>query len=244
MADAGEARAEYQYRVIRDLPCKRVQVDKIWSFVYAKEKNAPLDKKVAGEAGDIWTWTAIDTDTKLVPSWYVGKRDAEAARVFVGDLAARLANRVQLTRDGHRPYLEAVEGAFGADMDYGMLVKVYGQAPEGQRRYSPPVCIGAHRGRVTGSPDPKHLSTSFVERQNLTMRMSMPRFTRLTNAFGKKLANHVHAIAIYFMHCDFVRIYQSLRVTPAMAAGVTGRLWEVTDAIQIVEEWEIAQATY
>lgn len=226
---------------MRELPCKRVEVDEIWSFVYAKEKNAPKAKKAAGEAGDIWTWTAIDAETKLVPSWYVGERDAAAARLFLGDLAGRMADRIQLTSDGFLPYLNAVEDTFGADIDYATLVKAYGPPIEGRRRYSPPVCKGARREWVEGDPDIKHVSTSYVERQNLTMRMSMRRFTRLTNAFSKKVANHIHAIAIYFMHYNFVRIHQTTRVTPAMAAGVTNKLWDMLDVVKVVEEWEASR---
>jgi IS1 family transposase len=177
-------------------------------------------------AGDIWTWVGIDADTKLVASWYVGGRDSQAAMTFMDDLAPRLANRVQLTSDGHRPYLEAVEGAFGGDIDYAVLVKIYGAAPEGQRRYSPAICTGAIKTRIEGNPDPKHVSTSYVERQNLNIRMGNRRMTRLTNAFSKKAENHAHMMAIYFMHYNFVRIHQTLRVTPAMAAGVTPKLRE------------------
>ena len=234
--DAGEACLAYQDRVFHNLPCKRVQVDEIWSFVYAKQKNVPEHKR--GEAGDIWTWTAICADTKLVPSWLVGSRDTECATRFICDLSKRLANRVQLTSDGHRPYLEAVEAGFGADVDYAMLVKIYGQPVEGQKRYSPPQIIGARSFCCAGKPDPKHISTSYAERNNLNMRMGMRRFTRLTNAFSKKVENHIHAIAIYFMHYNFVRIHQSLRMTPAMAAGVTDRLWEMADIVRIVDEWE------
>lgn len=242
LVDAGEAFSAYQDKALRNLPCKRVQVDEVWSFVYAKEKNAPEHKRIAGEAGDIWTWTAICADTKLVPSWYVGERDSEAAMTFMDDLAKRLANRVQLTSDGHKPYLEAVEGAFGGDIDYAMLIKMYGEAPEGQRRYSPAVCIGARKTRVEGNPDPKHVSTSYAERQNLSMRMGMRRFTRLTNAFSKKVENRAHAIAVYFMHYNFVRIHSSLRVTPAMAAGASDKLWSLADMVRVVDEWEQAKS--
>jgi IS1 family transposase len=237
LVDAGEAFSAYQDKALRNLPCKRLQLDEIWSFVYAKEKNASAEMKAAGEAGDIWTWTALDVDTKLIASWFVGSRDGGAATHFVCDLAERLANRVQITTDGHKAYLEAVEAGFGADVDYAMLVKIYGEAPEGQRRYSPAVCTGARKTRVEGDPDPKHVSTSYAERQNLSMRMGMRRFTRLTNAFSKKVENHAHAIAIYFMHYNFVRIHQTLRVTPAMAAGVSDRLWSLTDMVGVIDEW-------
>ena len=242
LEDAGQAFSEYQDRVLVDLPCKRIQVDEAWAFCYAKQKNVPTAKAAPEGAGDIWTWVGLDADTKLVASWHVGARDSEAAMTFIDDLAPRLASRVQLTSDGHKPYLEAIEGAFGADIDYAMLVKVYGAAPEGQRRYSPAICTGAHKRRVEGSPDPKHVSTSFVERNNLSMRMGNRRMTRLTNAFSKKAENHAHMMAIYFMHYNFVRIHQTLRVTPAMAAGVTPKLWEMSDLVKVLEDWEASQA--
>jgi len=245
LADAGRACSEYQDQALRDLPCKRLQLDEIWSFVYAKQKNAPADKKAAGEAGDLWTWTwtwtCLCADTKLMVSWLVGSRDTDTAKAFVCDVAHRLRNRVQVTSDGHRPYLEAVETAFGADVDYAQLVKIYGQTAESQRRYSPPQIIGTETFCCTGNPDPKHVFTSYVERSNLTMRMHMRRFTRLTNAFSKKVENHAHAVALNFMYYNFVRIHSSLRVTPAMAAGVTDRLWEIKDIVRVVDEWEIAQ---
>lgn len=214
-----------------------VQVDEAWAFCYAKQKNVATAKAAPEGAGDIWTWVGIDADTKLVASWYVGGRDSEAAMMFMDDLAPRLASRVQLTSDGHKPYLEAIEGAFGADIDYAMLVKVYGAAPEGQRRYSPAICTGARKHRIEGNPDPKHVSTSFVERQNLNIRMGNRRVTRLTNAFSKKAENHAHMMAIYFMHYNFVRLHQTLKVTPAMA-GVTPKLWEMSDMVKVLEEWE------
>jgi IS1 family transposase len=241
LEDAGQAFSEYQDRVLMNLPCKRVQVDEAWSFCYAKQKNVPTAKKAPEGAGDIWTWVGLDADTKLAASFYVGGRDSEAAMTFMDDLAKRLANRVQLTSDSHRPYLEAVEGAFGGDIDYATLVKIYGAAPEGQRRYSPAICTGAHKHRIEGNPDPKHVSTSFVERQNLSMRMGNRRMTRLTNAFSKKAENHMHMMAIYFMHYNFVRIHQTLKVTPAMAAGVTKRLWEMSDIVDVLEAWETAK---
>jgi IS1 family transposase len=238
LADAGMAFAAYQDRVLVNLPCKRIQVDEIWAFCYAKEKNVPTAKTAPEQAGDLWTWTAIDADTKLVPSWLIGGRDSEYAMAFMNDLAKRLSGRVQLTSDGHRAYLEAVEGAFGSDIDYAMLVKVYGASPEGQKRYSPAECIGAVKHRVEGNPDPKYVSTSYAERQNLNMRMGMRRFTRLTNAFSKKAENHAHAVAIYFMHYNFVRIHQTLKISPAMAAGVTDKLWEMSDMVKVLEDWE------
>ena len=241
LEDAGEAFSEYQDRTLMNLPCKRLQVDEAWAFCYAKQKNVPTAKAAPEGAGDIWTWVGLDAQSKLAVSWYVGGRDSDAAIIFMDDLAKRLANRVQLTSDGHKAYLEAVEGAFGSDIDYAMLVKVYGPAPEGQRRYSPAECIGAVKHRVEGNPDPKHVSTSFSERQNLSMRMGNRRMTRLTNAFSKKAENHAHMMAIYFMHYNFVRIHQTLKVTPAMAAGVTSKLWEMTDMVKVLEDWEVAR---
>jgi IS1 family transposase len=239
LVDAGKACSEYQDRVLRNLPCKRLQVDEIWSFVYAKEKAVKTAKAAPEGAGDAWTWTAICADTKLMPSWFIGSRDSEAALIFMDDLAKRLAGRVQLTSDGHRPYVEAVEDAFGIDIDFAQLVKIYGPAPsEGTRRYSAPECLGARRHPITGSPDPKHISTSYVERNNLTIRMHSRRYTRLTNAFSKKVENHTHAFALHAMYYNFVRIHKTLRITPAMAAKVTDRLWEMSDIVKVVEEWE------
>jgi IS1 family transposase len=240
--DAGKAASWYQDRVFRNLTCKRVQVDEIWNFVYAKQKNVPTAKTAPADAGDVWTWTAIDADTKLMPSWFVGGRDSDSAIVFMDDLRSRLANRVQLTSDGHRSYLEAVEGAFGGDVDYAQLVKLYGSTSEsGKGRYSPAECIGARKQRIEGNPDPKHVCTSFSERSNLTMRMHMRRFTRLTNAFSKTVENHTHAVALHMMYYNFVRIHQTLRTTPAMAAGVTKRLWEMTDVVNVLETWETSK---
>src|SRR3954447_4538315 len=236
LVDAGRVCSEYQDRILRNLPSAELQLDEIWAFCYAKQKNVPTAKAAPEGAGDIWTWTAICADTKLIPSWYVGARDGEAAKAFVADLASRLAGRVQITSDGHKPYLEAVEEAFGADADYAMLVKHYGEAPEAEKRYSPPVCIGCTRALVTGGPDPEHVSTSYVERQNLTMRMHMRRFTRLTNAFSKKVENHEASVALHFIHYNFVRIHTTLRVTPAMAAGVSDRLWEMEDVAALIGE--------
>jgi len=238
LEDAGEAFSEYQDRTLMNLACKRIQVDEAWAFCYAKQKNVPTAKAAPEGAGDIWTWVGLDAQSKLAVSWYVGGRDSDAAIIFMDDLAKRLANRVQLTSDGHKAYLEAVEGAFGSDIDYAMLVKVYGPALEGQRRYSPAECIGAVKHRVEGNPDPKYVSTSFSERQNLSMRMGNRRMTRLTNAFSKKAANHTHMMAIYFMHYNFVRIHQTLKITPAMAAGITCKLWEMVDMVKVLEDWE------
>jgi IS1 family transposase len=238
MVDAGQAADWYQDRVFQNLTCKRVQVDEIWAFVYAKQKNVPLAKKAPPQADDVWTWTAIDADTKLIPSWYVGRWDSDAAMIFMEDLASRLANRVQLTSDGHKAYLEAVEGAFGADIDYAMLVKIYGPSGEGEKRYSPAECIGAVKHRMEGNPDPKHVSTSFAEQSNLNIRMHTRRFTRLTNAFSKKVENHAHAVALFALYYNFVRIHKTLKVTPAMAAKVTERLWEIGDIVDVLEAWE------
>jgi IS1 family transposase len=237
LEDAGRVCSEYQDKVMRELPCKRVQVDEIWSFIQAKEKNVPAGKKGLG-IGDVWTWTALDAETKLIPSWFVGSRDADHARYFISDLASRMGNRIQLTSDGHKPYLNAVKAAFGRNVDYAQLVKIYGkpsQSPEAHRRYSPTPCIGATRQPEIGNPDPAHISTSYAERQNLNIRMGVRRFTRLTNAFSKKMENHVHALSIYFMHHNFIRIQPKLRVTPAMAAKVTDKLWSMDDVVALVE---------
>jgi IS1 family transposase len=234
--DTARACLDYQDKTLRNLPCKRLQLDELWSFVYSKQKNVPLKKK--GEAGDCWTWVAIDADTKLVPSWRIGDRDIPTATAFVTDLASRLKNRVQITTDGHRPYLEAIEDVFGTEVDYAMLVKIYGKEPGGEKRYSPPECIGARKAPIAGSPDVKHVSTSFVERQNLTLRMSVRRFTRLTNAFSKKIENHALSVALHYMNYNFCRIHKTLRVTPAMAAGVTDKLWEISDIVRVLEDWE------
>src|SRR5712692_9652710 len=231
LVDVGIACSDYQDKALRNLKCKRVQVDEIWSFCYSKQKNVPDDKRGILGYGDVYTWVAIDADSKLVPSWLTGKRDAEYATIFIDDLASRLANRVQLTSDGHKAYLSAVESAFGSNVDYSMLIKLYG-APQGgqqERRYSPGECCGTIKGTVCGTPDPTHVSTSFVERQNLSMRMGMRRFTRLTNGFSKKIENHEYALAIYYMYYNFGRIHKSLRVSPAMEAGVADHLWTLEE---------------
>ena len=239
MIEAGEACAVYQDHALRDLPCRRVQVDEIWSFIYAKQKNVARAKSAPPEAGDVWTWTAICADTKLVPSWRIGDRSGNTAIDFMDDLRARLANRVQLTSDGHKAYLEAVEGAFGGDVDYAQLVKLYGSegGVSSSKRYSPAECTGTRKRRVEGNPDMAHVSTSYVERNNLTMRMSIRRFTRLTNAFSKKIKNHVHSVALHFMHYNFCRQHKSLGgISPAMAAGVTDRLWDIEDIVRLIDE--------
>ena len=239
MIDAGKACAAYHDVNVRDVKAKRVQVDEIWSFTYAKQKNVPSAKAAPDGAGDTWTWTALDADSKLIVSYFIGGRDGECAMWFVDDLRSRLANRVQLTSDGHKAYLEAVEGAFGGDIDYAILHKVYGTSPDSAKgKYSPAECIGTQKHRIEGDPDPQHISTSFVERSNLTMRMHMRRFTRLTNAFSKKVENHVYAVALHMMYYNFVRLHSKLRTSPAMAAGVSNRLWEIGDIVELVEAKE------
>lgn len=237
LTDLGAACSEYQRRTLVDLHSKRIQCDEIWSFCYAKEKNVPEHMKGKPGVGDVWTWTAMDADSKLVISWLVGERDAGYAAEFINDLAARLATRVQLTTDGLKVYLEAIEGAFGADVDYAQLVKLFGEAPEQQqqKRYSPPQCTGCQKHRIEGYPDPRHVSTSFVERQNLTMRMSMRRFTRLTNAFSKKVENLEAAVALHFMWYNFGRIHQTLRVTPAMQAGIADHVWTIEEIVGLLD---------
>lgn len=242
LVDAGKACAAYHDANVRNVKAARVQVDEIWSFIYAKQENVASAKEAPEGAGDTWTWTALDADSKLVVSYLVGGRDAEYAMWFMDDLAARLANRVQLTSDGHRAYLEAVEGAFGCDVDYAQLVKMYGATIGAPSRYSPADCTGSKKIRREGNPDIAHVSTSYVERQNLTIAMHMRRFTRLTNAFSKKVENHAHAVALHMAYYNFVRIHTTLRVTPAMAAGVTDRLWEIADIAKLVEDAEAAPA--
>lgn len=238
LADVGKACSTYHDEHVRNVKAERVQVDEIWSFCYAKQKNVESAKNAPDGAGDVWTWTAMDSGSKFVISWLVGGRDGEYALAFMDDLRQRLANRVQLTSDGHKAYLDAVEEAFGADIDYAQLIKMYGE-PTGEkgheRKYSPSECTGTKKQHVMGSPDKKHISTSHVERQNLTMRMCMRRFTRLTNAFSKKIENHEASVALHFMYYNFCRIHQTLRVTPAMAAGVTDRLWDVQDLAELLD---------
>jgi IS1 family transposase len=229
LVDVGQTASEFQDRTFVNLPCKRVQVDEIWAFVGAKAKNATDEQKDKG-FGDAWTWTAICADTKIIPSWYVGSRDAEAGRIFISDLAGRMGNRIQLTSDGHKVYVSAVEHAFDWAVDYAMLVKQYGPTQEGpQRRYSPAECLGTTTKIVSGQPDKKHISTSYAERSNLTLRMGCRRFTRLTNAFSKKIENHAHAIALHMMYYNFGRIHKTLRVTPAMQAGVADHVWSLEE---------------
>jgi IS1 family transposase len=241
LAEVGTACAKYQDRTIRNLSTKRVQADEIWSFIAAKEKNVTTDvRERVPKAGDVWTWTAMDADTKLMISWLVGARNTVAARALMLDLSSRLTNRVQLTTDNYTLYLGAVDDAFMSDVDYAQVHKIYNANTTG--RYSPAVCIGCKMVEICGTPDPKHISTSFVERQNLTMRMSMRRFTRLTNAFSKKFANHCHSVALFYMHYNFARIHQSLRVTPAMEAGIAQSVWSISDIVALADEPSIARA--
>ena len=234
LVDIGTVCAEYQDKTLRNLSCRRIECDEIWSFCYAKKKNVSPEKQGILGYGDVWTFLAIDADTKLIPCWLVGRRDLETATEFMNDLASRLKNRVMLTTDGLKAYLEAVEGAFGADIDYAQLIKIYGHSQD-EIRYSPAECTGTRTEVITGDPFPPMISTSYVERQNLTMRMNMRRFTRLTNAFSKKLENHMHAIALNNMYYNFVRIHQTLRCTPAMEAGVTNKLWSLGDVVALLD---------
>jgi IS1 family transposase len=240
LVDAGHACAAYHDKHVRNVLARKIQCDEIWSFCYAKQRNAATAKGVIDSAGDVWTWTGIDAESKLIVSWTVGSRDADTARMLMDDLRARLALRVQLTTDGYRAYLQAVREAFGDDIDYAMLVKLYGVSPESAKgRYSPSRFIGAIRGTIEGEPDPKHISTSYVERQNLTMRMQMRRYTRLTNGFSKKWENHVHMVALYTVWYNYVRIHKTHRLTPAMSAGLSDRLWSMEDIVTLVENAEV-----
>ena len=236
LRDLGCAAASYHDQYVRNLRVRRVQADEIWAFVYGKDKNLTMEQVQAG-AGSVWTWTAIDTDTKLIISYTLGDRGADTAQAFMQDVASRISNRIQLTTDGHRVYADAVEDAFGSGIDYAMLVKIYGASGDNpESRYSPATCIGCRTGILAGNPDPKYIGTSFVERQNLSMRMGMRRFTRLTNAFSKKLENHGHAVALYFMHYNFCRVHKSPRVTPAMEAGLTSHIWSIEELIATLKE--------
>ena len=236
LIDAGKVCADLHDEMVQGVTASRIQCDEIWSFTYAKQKNVAAAKAAPQEAGDAWTWAALDSHSKLIVSWLVGGRDSEYAIAFMDDLRSRLANRVQLTTDGHKAYLEAVEDAFGGDVDYAQLIKLYGEAPEAQKRYSPAACVGARKRRVEGNPDPKAVSTSHVERQNLTMRMHMRRFTRLTNAFSKKFENHMQMVALYTVWYNFIRIHKTLRVTPAMEAGLSDTVWDREDLVRIMDE--------
>jgi IS1 family transposase len=237
VVDLGKACAAYQDRTLRNLTCKKIQCDEIWSFCYAKEKNVPEDMKGKLGFGDVWTWTAIDADTKLIAAYLVGGRSASYAKKFIDDLASRLAHKVQLTTDGHKAYLKAVESAFGGEVDYAILDKIY-NAPSGNGvlRYSPAECCGIRKRKISGNPDITQVSTSYVERQNLTMRMSMRRMTRLTNGFSKKLENQAHAVALNFMHYNFARIHQTLRVTPAMEAGIADHVWSLEEIAALLDQ--------
>jgi IS1 family transposase len=235
LVELGAACSAYQDKIFRNLKCQRIQCDEIWSFIGCKQKNVTPKNQTSGW-GDIWTWVGMDAQTKLVPCWFVGTRDGGAAYHFIHDLAGRLAHRVQLTTDGHKPYLAAVEDAFGADIDYATLVKIYGPVVDnGEVRYSPGQCMGARRAIISGVPELKHISTSYMERQNLTMRMQMRRFTRLTNAFSKKIENHEAAIALHYMHYNFARIHQTLRVTPAMVAGIADHIWGLEEIVKLLD---------
>ena len=236
LIDAGEACAAYHDETVRNVKAARVQCDEIWTFTYAKQKNVETAKAAPTDAGDTWTWTALDADSKLIVSYLVGGRDAEYANTFMDDVASRLATRVQLTTDGHKAYLDAVEGAFGADVDFAQLVKVYGASPDSAKgRYSPAECTGIRKRSVEGKPDKDHVSTSFVERQNLTMRMHMRRFTRLTNAFSKKVENHIHMVALYTVFYNYCRIHKTLRVTPAMEAGLSDTVRDMEWIAELVD---------
>ena len=241
LADLGQVCAEYHDRTTRNIQAHRVQVDEIWQFVYAKAKNVPDEKRGEYGYGDVWTWVGMDADSKLIVSWFVGQRDWNAAYSLMLDLSARLANRIQLTTDGNRLYVDAVDAAFDGNVDYAMLRKVYGFDQE-EKRYSPAKMVTTETEVITGSPNPKHISTSYVERQNLTMRMSMRRFTRLTNGFSKKIENHAYAVALHFMHYNFCRIHKTLRITPAMACGLSNHVWSLEELVGLLEISEIQKA--
>lgn len=238
IANLGAVCRAFMDETLRDLPCRRIECDEIWSFCYAKDKNLPDSMRDLPGVGSIWTWTAIDPVTKIVPSFFIGDRGAESAKIFMQDLASRLRGRVQLTTDGHRVYVEAVDGAFGCSIDYAMLIKIYGTEPGTEARYSPPEVIETKVIKVSGKPESRFVSTSMVERQNLTMRMGMRRFTRLTNAFSKKVANLGHSVAIHFMHYNFCRVHQTLRVTPAIEAGVADHVWTLDEMIDLLDSTE------
>jgi IS1 family transposase len=238
LVEAGAVAASYQAEIFRNLSCKRLQLDELWAFIAAKQKNVTEEMAAKNpNAGDVWLWVAIDADTKLVPCWALGNRDLRTARRFVDDLASRLRNRVQITSDGHKPYVEAIESAFGSDVDFSILQKIYGGSQD-ETRYSPATCIGIETRAVTGNPDPRHVSTSFVERQNLSVRMSLRRYTRLTNAFSRKLENHAAAVALYYFSYNLIKIHGTLRCSPAMAAGVVNRLFEISDLVALLEAEE------
>ena len=236
LVDAGLVCARFHDEAVRGVEAQHVQCDEIWSFCYAKAKKVPTAKAAPEGAGNIWTWTALDRDSKLIISYLIGGRDSEYANAFMQDVADRLVTRVQLTTDGYRAYLNAVEGAFGADVDYAQLVKIYGEAPDAERRYSPAECIGARKDKITGKPDKGMISTSHVERSNLSFRMHMRRFTRLTNAHSKKFENHCHMVALYTVWYNFARINSAVRMAPAMAAGISDRLWDMADIVKLIDD--------
>lgn len=243
LVEVGDVCANYQDQVFRDLRAQRVQVDELWSWIYCKDKNRTAEIAAKHpDAGDVWLWVAIDAQSKLVLSWTLGDRSARAAKQFITDVASRLSHRVQLTSDGHKAYLEAVEGAFGSECDYAVLQKIYGSPTVPDTRYSPPQCIGCEMKVITGNPDPAHISTSFVERQNWTVRTNMRRYTRLSNGFSRNLQNHTAAVALNYFAYNFIKIHRTLRMTPAMAAGVTKHLWEVDDLVTLWEAYEREEA--
>lgn len=238
LKDVGQACDEYQDKMLRNLSCEKIQLDELWTFVKMKEKNVPVEQRGKHGIGDVWTWVAVDAKTKLIPTWFVGKRDAGSASVFINDLASRLASKVQLTSDGLKTYVEAIEGAFGQDVDYSQLVKIYGEPKEGQNKFNSDCCIGAKKVSISGNSDITSVSTSFVERQNLTMRMSMRRFTRKTNGFSKKLENLERAVSLNFMYYNFARIHMSLKVTPAMEAGIATHAWDIEEILALIPKDE------
>jgi IS1 family transposase len=241
LVEVGEVCANYQDHVFRNLRCKRLQLDEMWSWIYCKEKNrTEAIARKNPDAGDVWLWTAIDADSKLVPSWRLGQRDLATATDFVNDLAGRVKGKVQITTDALKTYLNVIEDAFGGDCDYAQLHKIYGAPTENDTRYSPAVCIGCDMKTVSGTPDPKHVSTSFIERQNWTVRTKMRRYTRLSNGFSRKLENHAAATALNYFAYNFIQIHGTLRTSPAQAAGVTDKLWDVNDLVAL---WESCEET-
>jgi IS1 family transposase len=239
LAEIGRVCTDYQDKVFRNLSCQRLQLDEMWAWIYCKEKNRTEEiAKAHPDAGDVWLWVAVDADTKLVPTWFLGQRDFRTAKLFVDELAFRLRSRVQITTDGHRPYIEAIENAFGENVDYSILQKIYGAPQENETRYSPARCIGIDIREMSGNPDPKHISTSYIERQNWTVRTKMRRYTRLSNGFSRKLTNHAAAVALNYFAYNFIQIHSTLRTSPAMAAGVTDHLWDVKDLVVLWESYE------
>ncbi len=243
LVEVGEVCADYQDRVFLNLKSKRLQLDEMWSWIYCKDKNRTEEiARKCPDAGDVWLWVAVDADTKLVPSWRLGQRDLATAKDFVNDLAKRVKGRVQITTDSLRTYLNVIEDAFGGNCDYAMLHKIYGAPTENETRYSPALCIGCEMKEINGRPDPQHVSTSFVERQNWTVRTTMRRYTRLSNGFSRKLENHAAATALNYFAYNFIKIHRTLRVSPAMAAGVSDRLWSVEDLVALWEAYEQRRA--